>query len=544
MAEDHNPISSQRISPYDVSRASFSVVRRGFEPREVRNFLDLVSRELEAWEAREAELRHQLALAEDQAQHPVIDESTLTSTLGEKSAQVLREAHEQARALLDQAQQDAAQIVSSAQERASALAVAAEERGAGRIGDAEIAATNLEAQALDAAKKVVAKARADGETLVARAREQGRDMLDQAQEARSRVLADMNARRRLMHLQIEQLRAARDQLASSIVGVRSTIDRLTEEITASDETARAAAQEVARRQPTSLDQEDPSVDDVLDVGGSLEADEASRDEATTVIGATGPEQDEANLEPGRVEELFAKIRASAHDPEAAPVAGEATEAASGPDAGLLATRDGALAAASSTLARKVKRALQDEQNRLLDALRGQRQPSLEPLSDLSELLATLAAASVDPLRDAADAGRLFGVDHGSPDGPGLSDGAVMAIAQELAGHVAEPLHRRISGVLGAEDPANDVNAAFREWRGSRLERVVSDAAHEAFNAAVVTVAGDGDLRWVPSGTPTPCPDCADNGLEGPLKAGSTFPTGHAAPPAHAGCRCAVVPAST
>ncbi len=542
MAEDHNPISSQRISPYDVSRASFSVVRRGFEPREVRNFLDLVSRELEAFETREAELRHQLAAAEDDARHPVIDESTLTSTLGEQSAQVLRAAHEEARALLDQAQQDAAQIVSAAQERASALAVAAEERGAGRIGDAELKAGSLEAQALDAAKKVVAKARADGETLVARAREQGRGMIDQAQEARNRILADMNARRRLMHLQIEQLRAARDQLATSIVDVRTTIDRLTDEIAASDETARAAAQEVARRQPTSPETEDATLDEALGVE-AIEMTEIAVAEPALDVSLPGDDLDEHGAEPGRVEELFAKIRASAHDVDGTEIV-EATPApTSGPDAGLLGARDSALAPASSTLARKVKRALQDEQNRLLDALRGQSQPDSSHVGDGSELSATLAAASVDPLRDAADAGRSFGIENGAPEGPGLSDGAVMAIAQELAGHVAEPLHRRLSGLVAAEDPSNDVNAAFREWRGARLERVVGDAAHEAFNAAVVGIAGDGHLRWVPTGSPSPCPDCADNGLEGPLKAGSTFPTGHAAPPAHAGCRCAVVPTS-
>jgi len=543
MAEDHNPISSQRISPYDVSRASFSVVRRGFEPREVRNFLDLVSRELEGFESREAELRHQLALAEDDARHPVIDESSLTSTLGEQSAQVLRAAHEEARALLDQAQQDAAGIVSAAQERASSVAVAAEERGAGRIGDAELAATNLEAQALEAAKKVVAKARADGETLVARAREQGRGMLDQAQEARNRVLADMNARRRLMHLQIEQLRAARDQLATSIVDVRTTIDRLTEEITASDETARAAAQEVARRQPTSAESEDGSIDEALGADGTGEMTEVAAAEAALGVSMAEDDPDDPSAEPGRVEELFAKIRASAHDSDGTAVVEVTPAAASGPDAGLLASRDAALASASSTLARKVKRALQDEQNRLLDALRGQSQPNVEHLGDVSHLTATLAAASVDPLRDAADAGRSFGLDHGAPSGPGLSDGAVMAIAQELAGHVAEPLHRRLTNVVTAEDPSNDVNAAFREWRGARLERSVGDAAHEAFNAAVVGITGDGHLRWVPAGAPAPCPDCADNGLEGPLKAGSTFPTGHAAPPAHAGCRCAIVPTS-
>ena len=538
MPEDHSSISSQRISPYDVSRASFTVVRRGFEPREVRNFLDLVSRELEGFEAREAELHRAISAAEDQARNPVIDEATLTSSLGQQSAKVLRAAHDEARAVLESAQQQAGEIIAAAQERASSLAVDAEGSAAGRIGDAEIAATNLEEQALEAARKVVAKARADGETLVARAREQGRGMIDQAQEARNRVLADMDVRRRTMHLQIEQLRAARDQLASSILEVRSTIDRLTEEIAGSDEAARAAAQEVARRQPTTIEADAASIAEALGPDAELADDAALLDEGL----------DLAAPEPGVVEELFAKIRASAHEaPGQDPAARDAPEpgpAASGPDAELLLARDEAIAAARSTLARKVKRSLQDEQNRLLDALRGQAAVGPELLGAEQSQASALAAAAVDPLRDAGEAGRSFAIAHGAPEGPGLSDGAVMATAEQMAAQIVGPLRRRLEQVLASEDPATEVGGAFREWRGSRLDRVVGDAAHEAFSSAVVLVSGDGSLRWVVSGSPSPCPDCADNGLEGPIRAGATFPTGQACPPAHAGCRCAVVPVAT
>jgi len=36
-----------------------------------------------------------------------------------------------------------------------------------------------------------------------------------------------------------------------------------------------------------------------------------------------------------------------------------------------------------------------------------------------------------------------------------------------------------------------------------------------------------------------CVDCADNALE-PTRKGEAFPTGQAYPPAHPGCRCALV----
>jgi hypothetical protein len=152
-----------------------------------------------------------------------------------------------------------------------------------------------------------------------------------------------------------------------------------------------------------------------------------------------------------------------------------------------------------------------------------------------------AAASVDPLRDAANAGRTYATDHGISGGGSISDVVLMRIADSLATSVVMPLRRRLETVLATEDPSTEVGAAFREWRGSRLDRVVGDAALEAFSAAVVEASHSVSVRWVVAGAPSPCPDCADNGLAASLAAGSAFPTGQAHPPAHPGCRCAVVP---
>ncbi len=552
MAEDRSTISSARITPYDVSRASFTLVRRGFDSQEVRSFLELVSRELEACESREADLRRAVAEADERARNPVIDEAMLTSSLGQQSAQVLRAAHEEARVLLESAQAQATEMVQGAHHRASALTVDAEQKAAGRIGDAEVAAGNLESDAQATAQKILAQARTDGEMLVARAHEQGRAMIDQAQEARNRVLADQNARRRMMHLQIEQLRAARDRLATSILDVRETVDRLTEEISHSDDAARAAAQEVARRQPTAQEVERDAMAEALDetASGPAPGDESLSDQVTAPGDDGLFDESAAPPEPGLVEELFAKIRASAHDEVDEPPARSTSEphaevpVPSGPDTQAMAARDAAISASRSTLARKVKRSLQDEQNRLLDALRASNTHDASLLDPEETQLSALAAASVDPLRDAADAGRSFAVDRGVHHGLGLSDGAVVSIAQSLAVHIVGPLRRRLEGALVSDDPTSEVNAAFREWRGTRLERFVGDAALEAFSAAVIAVIADGGARWVAGGVTSPCPDCADNALAGTVQAGSTFPTGQAYPPAHAGCRCLILPVLT
>ena len=48
----------------------------------------------------------------------------------------------------------------------------------------------------------------------------------------------------------------------------------------------------------------------------------------------------------------------------------------------------------------------------------------------------------------------------------------------------------------AGDPADRIGAAFREWRGERVERLVGDQATQAFSAGVAAASADGKVRWV------------------------------------------------
>jgi len=249
MPEDLPSISSSRIVAADVARHSFGTARRGFDPQEVRAYLELLARELAACAQRDQELRSQLAGAEERARNPVIDESTLTAALGRQSAQVLRNAHEEAARITLQAEQSAADLVREAKSRSAEVRVEAESGAAERIAEAEIAVVAVHQQAREEAAASVEAARAEGEALVTRAREQCQAMLDEAQETRRRVLTDMAQRRRAMTLQIEQFRAARDELAASVLGVRDSVDRIVGDLARADDEARAAAADVARRRP-------------------------------------------------------------------------------------------------------------------------------------------------------------------------------------------------------------------------------------------------------------------------------------------------------
>ena len=53
--EDRPTISSSRLGASDVARATFSPARRGYDPREVRSYLEQVARELSNAEQRIAD---------------------------------------------------------------------------------------------------------------------------------------------------------------------------------------------------------------------------------------------------------------------------------------------------------------------------------------------------------------------------------------------------------------------------------------------------------------------------------------------------------
>jgi hypothetical protein len=200
----------------------------------------------------------------------------------------------------------------------------------------------------------------------------------------------------------------------------------------------------------------------------------------------------------------------------------------------------------------VKRALQDDQNRLLDAIRnasGKWGDASVPTEDEQRGLFVEAASGL--LADAYEAGAAFThkQGHGTP-GPVTAAAAKVAdaLAADLAATVVTLLRRPFNGdegvLLGTdEDEAVErVSAAYREWRGERIERLVGDFALGAFSAGVLESITPGTgMRWMHTGRGAACPDCEDNSLAGVVAPGEEFPTGHRHPPAHAGCRCMVAP---
>ncbi len=152
----------------------------------------------------------------------------------------------------------------------------------------------------------------------------------------------------------------------------------------------------------------------------------------------------------------------------------------------------------------------------------------------SEHLETFAGAARSYLSKAFAAGTTFGGTQAVvPEGD-----AVDHAANGLAQVIVAMLRRQIAD--GGDEPADRIGAAYREWRGERIERLVGDSATQAFSAGVLAARADGKVRWIVTNV-SGCSDCDDNALAGAVSVDEVFPTGHAYPPAHSGCRCLVAP---
>jgi hypothetical protein len=434
------------------------------------------------------------------------------------------------------------------------------------------------------------------------------------------VLADMSTRRRALSIQIEQLRAARDEMAASIHGVRDSVDGILTDLQRSDEDARSAAaaagdgarlrgiddeplsedltggpvavgpfdgrtEEVAPSEaaprPDTVGEGPPAGDPAT---GGRTTEDPTTEETPPVPPGVLSEEDSRDAAPvgdgPSVDELFARIRAGTDtdvpavvpepapstpaSPEAraaappAPAKGppeattqvvapesevvEVTEVIDDPDQALIGRRNELISPITVQLSRHIKRALGDDQNRLLDVLRVAPTTEGEALLGPEDAhLAAFAAAAAGHLAEAFTAGTKFA---GGKAAKGPTEAAAEKSATGLARSVVTMVRRRIEeGTDAGEDVSARVGAAYREWRGERIERLVGDCALQSFSAGVLAaVTKKGTVRWVMTSTDG-CSDCDDNALAGPVTVAEGFPTGHAGPPAHAGCRCLVAPTS-
>ena len=628
------PVSSG-IHAEEVARRTFATVRKGADPREVHDFLQRVSRELERQREREAELRRRLADAEYRAAHPQLDEAALATALGEETARVLRTAF------------DAANEVKAKAEEGSARALAEATERAGRVREEAEGAVAEKIRAADAeAERVTGAARTDAEEVLEASRREGRAMLEEARQLRSRVLGDLSRRRRVLHDQVDRLRAGRERLIEATRVARTSLERIELELRGAEDEVRPAAE------GPGAETEGPGAETEVPITERPDVQEHEREAQSE----TGPERAQVQAEPpgltqarasgavqaeppgavqaeppgvtqaraagavqaepqgaveagthgaveadapsgGPVGQLFARIKAAQSGPRAreqapkveqrdapggngagstgeevppqsaaAETKGQPVQAVEEPvglDQALFEQRDVVIGPLAQSLARRLKRTLQDEQNAVLDQLRRQAgRGQVHVLPPEQEQRERFRLAAVEVLAEAERVGAevAAGWNHagGGAKRPGTDNGSVNvgarageagpneaeALAEEVVTALRRRLEERVGGQGGLDHSGavEAVGATYREWRGPRIERAAMDHVVGAFSSGVVVATPEGtSLRWVSRDEDGECADCDDNALAGAVPPGEAFPTGQTHPPAHSGCRCLLAP---
>ena len=561
--DERRIVTAGRQSSAEITRVTFTTLRKGgVDPQEVRLHLESVSREMAHLENRVREMQDQLIEAQRRVANPTFDEATLTNALGAQSAAILRGAHEEAGRVTAEAQERSAQLFAESQQRSASHLIEAQERATVIITEAENTAAQIDLDARMGAERLIDSAKVNGEALVDRAREQGRAILEQSNEARKTVLNDLAVKRKALHMQIDQLRAARDTLGTFVATLREQVDMVLDGINSSDEAARSAALDALRQRPATPE---PTEEELL-AGTPLRQVAAPELEPTPEVTILPPAADvapakatkAAKVEPASepmlleddpsgtdvVNEIFARLRkatleergATAATPKkTAPVAKPAT-----PTGELFDRRDRALDEPLAVLTRKVKRALQDDQNIMLERLRDVKAMITTELEDEHAQRARYSEAAFDALASAADAGVQFAFDEAGATGGAINRDDLNDCSADLAVTIVLALRKRILAD-GSGDGPERVNAAYKEWRGARVERLCTDAARRAFQLGVLAASQGRNVRFYVAPNDAPCDACALDANAGERLAGQNFPSGSSHPPLHAGCACTVVP---
>ena len=287
-------------------------------------------------------------------------------------------------------------------------------------------------------------------------------------------------------------------------------------------------------------------------------------DVSAVVEVTAVEEKPSKVTTSGVDDIFAKLRAGSTADVAAKV--EAVETVvetekpskkkSKPqqeiilaDPARFAERDEALSSLVVTMARKLKRVLADEQNNVLEHLRGKRS-SLEMdaiLGTIDEHAARYAVSIAEDTMSAASAGAKSVKSSG---------GSSRRVTQKaISAHVTDTITAGlIAGfredariAIGEAEGDRDILASlmrdvYRKWKTDLIDQHVDDIACSSYSkGGFLALEPQSKVSWMVDPNAECCSECEDNSLAGSVTKGEDFPTGHSLPPAHPGCRCLVCP---
>ena len=214
-----------------------------------------------------------------------------------------------------------------------------------------------------------------------------------------------------------------------------------------------------------------------------------------------------------------------------------------------AERDEALSSLVVTMARKLKRVLADEQNNVLEHLRGKRS-SLEMdaiLGTLEEHASRYAESIAEDTMAAAGSGaksvKVAGGSSRRVTQKAVASHVKDSVTAGLVAGFREDTRIAIGEAEGdREILASLMRDVYRKWKTDLIDQHVDDLACTAYSkGGFLALEPQTRVSWMVDPEAACCSECEDNSLAGAVTKGEEFPTGHAMPPAHPGCRCLVCP---
>ena len=306
----------------------------------------------------------------------------------------------------------------------------------------------------------------------------------------------------------------------------------------------------------------PEVEEVIEVPEAVTTVEEKTPKA-----ASGVDDIFAKLRAGTTADVAAKVEAAepaAHKnavtTKAVAEEGEAKEAApkkkSKPkqeiiaaDPARFAERDEALSGLVVTMARKLKRVLADEQNNVLEHLRGKRS-SLEMdaiLGTVEEHAVRYAESIAEDTMAAAGSGAKSVKTAGGSTRRVTQKAVASHVKESVTAGLVAGFRKDTRIAIGEAEGDREILASlmrdvYRKWKTDLIDQHVDDLACTSYSkGGFLALEAQTRVSWMVDPDAACCSECEDNSLAGAVTKGEEFPTGHAMPPAHPGCRCLVCP---
>jgi hypothetical protein len=214
-------------------------------------------------------------------------------------------------------------------------------------------------------------------------------------------------------------------------------------------------------------------------------------------------------------------------------------------------RDEVLAPIMVALTSKMKRVLADEENAMLTYLQGKKAAvALEKVlpEPSTHVQVYIEAVAEDVMSAAMGGAKSLSSSLKADLRRKVTSSAVMQVlSKNIDDVLVRPLRDRIQRCVEQSDGDREemsklIRSVYREWKMQRVEQHIGDIARLAYSRGAYLVLDQGtSVCWMVDPNGPPCADAEDNSLAGATALGTDFPTGHAHPTAHTGCRCLVIP---